>query len=53
MEKVDIASLAQLLNAIKDNLEKIEEAQEKNDGELLASVKKEILVFQKKIQEML
>ncbi|MBI2452536.1 hypothetical protein HYV50_05705 [Candidatus Pacearchaeota archaeon] len=53
MKKETITLLAQLLTAIKDGLEKIEEAQKNKDAELLATAKQEILLFQKKISELL
>ena len=53
MKKEDIIVIAQLLTAIKDSIEKLEEAQKKKDGEMLLAAKREILLFQKKIEEML
>ena len=53
MKKEDVPVLAQLLTGIKDALEKLEEAEKKKDGEELAIAKREILSFQKKIDEML
>lgn len=53
MKKEDIIVIAQLLTAIKDSIEKLEEAQKKKDAEMLLSTKREILMFQKKIDELI
>lgn len=53
MKKEEITVLAQLLTAIKDSVEKLEEAEKEKDSEKVASVKKEIMVFQRKIEEIL
>ncbi len=53
MKKEEIAVLAQLLTAIKDTIERLEEAQKKKDSEELEMAKREILSFQKKIDEIL
>lgn len=49
----DIATMAQLLSAIKDDIGKMREAQKKKDAEQLAGAKREILSFQKKMDELL
>ncbi|MBU0760639.1 MAG: hypothetical protein KJ600_04610 [Nanoarchaeota archaeon] len=53
MKKENIVVVAQLLTAIKDNIEKIEEAEREKDAEKLSSGRQEILSFQKKIGELL
>ena len=53
MKKEKITILAQLLTAIKDAADKLEEAEKEKDAVKLASAKREILNFQKKISEML
>jgi len=53
MKKEDISVLAQLLSAMKDSAEKIEEAQKMEDLELLTMAKREILSFQKQIDRIL
>lgn len=53
MKKEEIAVLAQLLTAIKDAIDRLEEAQKKKDAEELEMAKREILSFQKKIDEIL
>ena len=53
MKKEDIVTIAQLLNAIKDSLDKLEEALKKKDGEMLASAKQEILMFQQEIDKLI
>jgi hypothetical protein len=53
MKKEDIIVIAQLLTAIKDTANKLEEAQRKNNSEMLLAAKKEILMFQKQIDELL
>jgi hypothetical protein len=53
MKKEEIAVLAQLLTAIKDAVEQMESAERERDAEKIASAKKEILNFQKKISEIL
>jgi len=53
MKKEEITVLAQLLTAVKDGVNKLEEADREKDAEKLASAKREILGFQKKISELL
>lgn len=53
MRKEDLVDVAQLLNAIKEDIEKIKTAQKNKDAEKIAIAKKEILSFQKKISEIL
>jgi hypothetical protein len=53
MKKEEIAVVAQLLTAIKDAAEKLEEAKINGDAEQLAIAKGEILSFQKKLGELL
>jgi uncharacterized protein YegL len=53
MKNEDVMILAQLLTAMKDAVQKLEDAEKKKDAESLASAKKEILTFQGQIKEML
>ena len=53
MEKEEVAVIAQLLTAMKDSAEKLEQAQRKKDLESIAEAKKEILSFQRQIKELL
>ena len=53
MEKEEVAVIAQLLTAMKDSAEKLEQAQRKKDLENIEEAKKEILSFQRQIKELL
>ena len=53
MEKEDIAALAQLLKSMEEAVDKLEKAQKDKDLEELQKAKKEILLFQKKVDELL
>ena len=53
MEKERINLIAQLLGSMKDDMERLEEAYKKNDAEMLASLKKEILQFQAEINRLI
>ncbi len=53
MKKEEVAVIAQLLSAIRDSIEKLDEAKRKNDSEEMIMIRKEIMMFQKKIDEML
>jgi hypothetical protein len=53
MEKEDIVLIAQLLTGMKDAVEMLAEAQRMKDLEKLNTAKKEILNFQKQIDELL
>jgi len=53
MQSDDIAVLAQLLDSMKDALEKLEEAEKSKDSEKLNMAKREILSFQKQIDKVL
>jgi len=53
IKREDIIDLAQLLNSMKDAISKMEIAKRKNDTEQLMLGKKQILDFQKKIDEIL
>lgn len=53
MEKEDIQTIAQILNAIDDSVEKLERAEREKNLEEFSKSKKEILKFQKKIAEIL
>ena len=53
MNKEDIAILAQLLKSMEEAVDKMEKAQKDKDMEDLLKAKKEILLFQKKIKEVL
>jgi hypothetical protein len=49
----NVTVIAQLLSAIKDNIEELKKARKIKDGELMAGSKMEILSFQKKLEELL
>lgn len=53
MKKEDVAVLAQLLDAIRENIEELEKAQKNKDSERVLAIKKEILNFQRKVGEIL
>ena len=53
MKRDEITVIAQLLTAIKDALEELEKAQRKRDEERVVMAKREILSFQKKLDELL
>ncbi|HLC31084.1 MAG TPA: hypothetical protein VJK51_00285 [Candidatus Nanoarchaeia archaeon] len=53
MEREDITLLAQLLSSIKDSLTKLEQARKSKNNEAAASIKKEIIHFQKQIDAAL
>ena len=53
MKKEEVTTIAQLLTAMKDSVNKMEEAQRNNDAELLATAKREFLALQKRIDELL
>lgn len=53
MKSEDVAVVAQLLAAIKDATVRLERAFKNKDGAELNAAKKEILSFQKQIQELL
>ena len=53
MRKEDIGLIAQLLEGMKDAVEKLEVAYRKKDFEMLASAKMEILQFQSDIKKIL
>jgi len=53
MEKEDIFILAQLLNSMKDAVNKLDEAQKRNDMKRVAAAKQEILRFQEEIDKLL
>jgi len=53
MEKEDVMLVAQLLTGIKDAIEKIEEATKKKNIEKFNAAKREILNFQKQINELI
>lgn len=53
MKKEDVVTLAQLLNALQDAADKVEEAQRTKNGEMLSAAKQEILIFQKEIDKLL
>ena len=48
-----MSSVAHLLSAMKDAVEKMKEAREDKDLEKFAEAKREILSFQKKLDRML
>ena len=51
MKKEEIAAVAQLLTAMKDAIAKLREAQRKKDSEQINLLKREILGFQKNIDQ--
>jgi len=53
MKKEDLIVVAQLLAAMKDIVERLAVAERNKDAVGLNSAKKEILTFQKQIQELL
>ena len=53
MRKEDILVLTQLLNGIKDAILKLEISERKKDFSSIVEAKREILNFQKEIDEML
>jgi phage host-nuclease inhibitor protein Gam len=53
MKKEDISILAQLLTAMRDTVGKLDAAYKKGNMEELVALKKEIMSFQKKINELL
>jgi hypothetical protein len=53
MEKEDVMLVAQLLTGIKDAIEKLENAQKKKNIEKFNAAKKEILNFQRQIDELI
>ena len=53
MQQDTLVSLAQILAAIRECVEKIKDAQKSNDVELFSQAKKEILQLQKKAREIL
>jgi len=53
MEKEDIMLIAQLLTGIKDAIYRLEKAKKKKDIEHFNAAKKEILNFQKQINDLI
>lgn len=53
MQREDIALAAQLLKGMQDVLEKLAEAQNKKDIEKANAAKRELLHFQRQLQELL
>ncbi len=53
MEKERINLIAQLLNSMRDAVEKLEEAYKKKDIEMLSAAKGEILKFQAEIKRLI
>lgn len=53
MKKENIMVLAQLLTAMKDAVSALEIAQRNNDDDKALMIKKEILSFQKKVEQLL
>lgn len=53
MKSEDLIVVAQLLAAMKDAVEKLAAGERSKDAERVNSAKKEILTFQKQIQELL
>lgn len=53
MKKEEIALVAQVLTAMRDAVAGLEKAQKNKDEERIAAAKREIFVFQKKLDELL
>lgn len=53
MKREDVAVVAQILGAIKDCSEKLDEALERDDSEKIKMLKFEIIKFQRKVDELL
>jgi len=53
MRKEDVLLIAQLLTGMKDATDKLEDAQRRKDIEKLNLAKKEILNFQKQVNELI
>ena len=53
MKNEDIVVIAQLLAAMKDAVERLAVAERNKDAERLNSEKREIIIFQKQIQDLL
>jgi SpoVK/Ycf46/Vps4 family AAA+-type ATPase len=53
MKKEDLIIIAQLLAAMKDAIEKLAVAERTKDPERLNAAKREILTFQRQIQDIL
>ncbi len=53
MRKEDILVLTQLLNGMKDAIQKLEISERKKDISLIVEAKREILNFQKEIDKIL
>ncbi|MFH1425723.1 MAG: hypothetical protein ABIG28_03305 [archaeon] len=52
-EILDIATVGQILTAIKDSIAEIKKAKKEKDAEDLVVAKREILGFQRKLDELL
>jgi hypothetical protein len=53
MKNEDLIAVAQLLAAIKETVEKLATAERNKEVDMLNSAKKEILTFQRQIQDLL
>lgn len=53
MKKEEIAIVAQLLTGMKDSIEKLEEARRKKDLEGFDEAKRELINFQKQIDQII
>lgn len=53
MKKEEVMVLAQLMTAMKDSIGELEKAQNAGEIDKVMIIKKELLNFQKKIDEML
>ena len=53
MKKEDFYALAQLLNSMRDSVDKLEKAKKRNNYDDIDQAKKAILYFQKQINEIL
>jgi hypothetical protein len=53
MKKEDVTLLAQLLSGMDEAVERLSKAQKKKDLEEVASIKREIINFQKQIEALL
>ena len=53
MEKEDVTLIAQLLTGIKDAIDKLQDAEKRQDLEKIKASKKEILNFQSQIDKLI
>lgn len=53
MKREEIVLVGQLLTAMRDACAKLEEAKRNKDNEAISTARREILIFQKKIGEII